>query len=93
MAKAGNVSAWRKAVKGCVRSIRTVSGDRAVQLLKIERAALSEWALKTLLKEIPGAFDRSSAEKANQRLKLKHTASALNGVPSWKVTPLRSLNV
>ena len=93
MAKAGNVRAWRKAVKRCVRSIRTVSAETAVQLLKMESDASSECALKTPLKELPGACWRSAAGNANQRLKLAQTASALKGVPSWKVTSLRSLKV
>ena len=35
----------------------------------------------------------NAAGKLYQRSKLKQTASALNGVPSWNVTPWRRLNV
>jgi hypothetical protein len=76
-----------------VRSILTVSAETAVQLLKMESSGSSECALKTPSKELPGACRLRSAEKANQRLKLLHTASALKGVPSWKTTPVRSVKV
>src|SRR5512133_26622 len=95
MPRFGNARAARNDVVGRVKRRRTVRLPARWQL----RYTPSDGVPGSGFLKAPNTVDHRYAPSCNepaklyQRSKLKQTAAALNGVPSWNLTPRRRKNV